>query len=260
MLSIAITDLRESLSSWRLWSLLGWIEIRQRYARSAVGPFWLTISMAVMIAAMGAVYGTLFGQELREYLPFLSVGLVMWFLLAQIVNEGSTVYIHSAHYIRQAATPKLLYVLQVVWRNLIILAHNFVIVIALLAIFGVKNWAVLPLFIPAFALFVLNAMWMAMIAGLLSARFRDLPQIIASLFQVAFYVTPIMYRPDSLVRFSWIVDLNPLSYLLHLVRGPLMGEVPTLLTWGVSAGMAAIGWTAAMWLTGRYLKRIPYWV
>ncbi|WP_434033963.1 ABC transporter permease [Cupriavidus sp. a3] len=260
MLSIAITDLRESLSSWRLWSLLGWIEIRQRYARSAVGPFWLTISMAVMIASIGAVYGTLFGQELREYLPFLSVGLVMWFLLAQIVNEGSTVYIHSAHYIRQAATPKLLYVLQVVWRNLIILAHNFVIVIALLAIFGVKNWAVLPLFIPAFILFVLNAMWMAMIAGLLSARFRDLPQIIASLFQVAFYVTPIMYRPDSLVRFSWIVDLNPLSYLLHLVRGPLMGEVPTLLTWGVSAGMAAIGWAAAMWLTGRYLKRIPYWV
>src|SRR4029453_11646207 len=104
MLSIAITDLRESLSSWRLWSLLGWIEIRQRYARSAVGPFWLTISMAVMIASIGAVYGTLFGQELREYLPFLSVGLVMWFLLAQIVNEGSTVYIHSAHYIRQAAT------------------------------------------------------------------------------------------------------------------------------------------------------------
>src|SRR5207253_3167869 len=120
-------------------------EIRQRYARSAAVPFWLTISMAVMIASIGRVYGTLFAHEPREYLPFLSVGLVMWFLLAQIVNEGSTVYIHSAHYIRQAATPKLLYVLQVVWRNLIILVHNFVIVIALLAIFGVKSWAVLPL-------------------------------------------------------------------------------------------------------------------
>jgi lipopolysaccharide transport system permease protein len=260
MLSIAITDLRESLSSWRLWSLLGWIEIRQRYARSAVGPFWLTISMAVMIGSIGAVYGTLFGQNLREYLPFLSVGLVMWFVFAQIVNEGATVYIHSAHYIRQAATPKLLYVLQVVWRNLIIMAHNFVIVIVLLAIFGVKDWTLLPLFIPALIIYVLNAMWMAMIAGLLSARFRDLPQIISSLFQVAFYVTPIMYRPNSLVRYTWIVDLNPLSYLLHLVRGPLVGDAPDLLTWGVGIGMALVGWTIALYLTGRYLKRIPYWV
>lgn len=260
MLLTAIHDLRESVASWRLWSLLGWIEIRQRYARSAVGPFWLTISMAIMIASIGAVYGTLFGQELHEYLPFLSIGLVMWFLLATIVNEGAVVYIHNAHFIRQAATPKLLYVLQVMWRNVIILGHNFVIVIALLFIFGVKDWATLPWFIPALLLYVLNAMWMAMISGLLSARFRDLPQIISSLFQVAFYVTPIMYRPDALVRFSWIVDYNPLAYLLHLVRAPLIGEVPSMLTWGVSLGMAVLGWAAALWLTGRYLKRIPYWV
>lgn len=216
--------------------------------------------MAIMIASIGAVYGTLFGQNLTEYLPYLSIGLVMWFLLAQIVNDGATVYIHNSHYIRQAATPKILYVLQIVWRNLIILAHNFVIVIALLAIFGVKSWTTLPLFVPAIILFILNAMWMAMIAGLLSARFRDLPQIISSLFQVAFYVSPIMFRPASLVRFEWIVDLNPLAYLLQLVRGPLVGEIPSLETWGIAIGMAAIGWTVALLLTGRYLKRIPYWV
>jgi lipopolysaccharide transport system permease protein len=260
MLNSIFDDLRASLASWRLWTLLGWLEVRQRYARSLVGPFWLTISMGVMIASIGLVYGTLFGQNMSEYLPFLSSGLVMWTLFAQTVNEGSNAYIASSTYIRQAATPKLLYVLQVVWRNVVILAHNIVIVLALFVIFGVRNWDVLPLFVPALLIYLLNVTWIAMVAGLLSARFRDLPQIVAALIQVAFYVTPIMFRPDALNRFSWIVQFNPLSYLIEVVRAPLIGQAPSALAWGITIGMAVVGWIVALLLTARYLKRIPFWV
>lgn len=260
MLTLAFADLKQSLASWRLWTLLGWLEIRQRYARSQLGPFWLTISMGVMVASLGVVYGTLFGQSMKEYLPFLAGSIVLWGLFSQTILEGSVAYINSAHYIRQMATPKLIYLLQVVWRNLIVMAHNFVIIIALLLIFGVKDWETLPLFIPALVIYVLNAMWMAMVAGLLSARFRDLPQIVSALVQVAFYVTPIIYRPNALNRFSFIVEWNPLAYLIDVVRAPLIGQIPSALTWGVTIGMAAIGWPIALLLTGRYLKRIPYWV
>ena len=260
MLTVALADLKQSLMSWRLWTLLGWLEIRQRYARSRVGPFWLTISMGVMIASLGVVYGTLFGQNMREYLPFLAASLVLWALFSQTVLEGSVAYINSASYIRQMATPKLIYMLQVVWRNLIVMAHNAVIIIALLVIFGVNNWATLPLFIPGLLLYILNIMWIAMVTGLLAARFRDLPQIIGALLQVAFYVTPIIFRPNALHRFTFIVEWNPLAYLLDIVRGPLIGQVPNALTWGVTGGMAVAGWIIALWLTGRYMKRIPYWI
>lgn len=256
----AITDLRRSLASWRLWTLLGWLEIRQRYARSRVGPFWLTISMGVVIASIGVVYGTLFGQELSDYLPYLAVSLVMWSLFSSTVQEGSQAYISNAAYIRQVATPKFIYILQVPWRNVLILAHNVLIVIALLAIFGVKRWATLPLVVPGLLLLLLNASWMATITGLLSARFRDFPQIVASIMQVAFYITPIMYKPEALTKFSFIVHLNPLSYLINVVRQPLLGQVPTATTWGVTIAMAVIGWTAALVITNRYLKRISYWV
>ncbi|MFM0354486.1 MULTISPECIES: ABC transporter permease [Paraburkholderia] len=253
-------DLKQSIVAYRLWTLLGWLEIRQRYARSRVGPFWLTISMGVMIGSIGIVYGTLFGQKMSDYLPFLSISLVLWTMFAQTVQEGSLAYINGGTYIRQAATPKLIYIFQVVWRNLVILAHNFIIVIILLAIYGVKSWEVLPLFLPALVLYILNALWIAMIAGLLSARFRDLPQIVSALIQIAFYVTPIIYRPTSLTRFSFIVELNPLAHLIELVRAPLLGQMPSALTWAVAIGMAVVGWIAALSMTGRYLKRIPYWV
>jgi lipopolysaccharide transport system permease protein len=260
MFELIFSDLKRSVASYKLWTLLGWLEIRQRYARSRVGPFWLTISMGVMIGSIGVVYGTLFGQKMSDYLPFLAISLVMWTIFAQTVQEGSVAYINSATYIRQAATPKLIYVFQVLWRNLVILAHNFIIVLILLVVFGVKSWEALPLFIPALLVYLANALWVAMIAALLSARFRDLPQIVSALIQIAFYVTPIIYRPDSLKRFSFIVELNPLAHLIDLVRAPLIGQVPSLTSWAIGIGLAVVGWALALTMTGRYLKRIAYWV
>ena len=258
---IAVRDAAQSLRAWRLWTLLGWLEIRQRYARSKLGPFWLTISTGVLVATLGVVYGSLMGQRIGSYLPIVAIGLVVWNLFSASVNEGAMAYINSASYIRQARTPRLVYVLQAIWRNVVIFGHNAVIVLAVLVLFGVHDVRALPLVLPGLALFVLNAAWIATAAGLLSARFRDLPQIIAALLQVAFYVTPILFRGDMLSAHArWIVVYNPLAYWVDLVRQPLMGVFPSALAWIVGAVAALLGWAAALWLTGRYHKRIPYWV
>ncbi len=254
-------DLIRSLASWRLWTLLGWLQIRQRYSRSKIGPFWLTISMGVMVGTLGVVYGALFGQKLSDYLPMIAIGIVVWGLFSGIVNEGCMAYIDGSNYIRQVRTPRLLYLLQVVWRNLVIFAHNFVIVVIVLLVFGVKNWGTLGLFIPGLLLLVLNAAWIGAVTALLAARFRDLPQIVAALLQVAFYVTPILFAGRMLgAKHHWIVEFNPIAYLMDAVREPLLGHVPSPATWAAAAGMAVIGWTLALWVNGRYHKRIPYWV
>ncbi len=254
-------DLTQSLASWRLWTLLGWLQIRQRYARSKLGPFWLTISMGVLVATLGIVYGTLFGQKLGDYLPMIAIGIVVWGLFAGIVNEGCMAYVESANYIRQVRTPRLIYLLQVVWRNIVIFAHNFAIVVVVLLIFGVKNWMAIPMFVPGIILLVLNATWVGAVVGLLAARFRDLPQIVASFLQVAFYVTPILFSGRMLAgKHHWIVEFNPLAYLMEIVREPLLGRIPSPSVWMMAAGMAVLGWFTALWVTGRYHKRIPYWI
>jgi lipopolysaccharide transport system permease protein len=260
MFATALRDLRSSLAAWRLWCLLGWLEIRQRYARSTLGPFWLTISMGVIVGSIGVVYGILFNQNMADYLPMMGIGLVFWGLLTSIINESCMAYINSAGYIRQTATPKLLFMLQAGWRNFLIFLHNFLIVILLLVVFGSKDWSAFPLFFPGLALFILNALWIGQVAGLISARFRDLPQIISAMLQMAFYVTPILFQPSMLKDHRWIIDYNPFAHLLELVRGPLVGAAPSMLTWTVGIVLAAAGWTVALALTERYLKRISYWV
>ena len=259
-LGSATADLAASIKSWRLWSLLGWIEIRQRYARSKLGPFWLTISMGVVIGAIGLVFGALLGQDMDTYLPMLSIGMVTWTLMATIITEGCNAYINSSQYIRQVNTPRLIYMFQAMWRNFIIFLHNFVIVLIVLGIYGSKNWETVPLFMPGLIVLLLNAVWMAMVVGLLSARFRDLPQIVAAFMQMMYFVTPIMFAASALKKHQWLITYNPFAYLIDLVRQPLLGKSPALLTWEVAIGMTVVGWLFALALTGRYHKRIPYWL
>lgn len=259
-LRIATADLVASIRAWRLWSLLGWLDIRQRYARSKLGPFWLTISMGVMIGAIGLVFGTLLGQNMTDYLPMLSIGLVAWTMFSTTITEGCNAYISSATYIRQVNTPRLIYLFQALWRNFIIFLHNIVIVAVVLAIFGVKSWVTMPLMLPGLILLMLNALWMAVVVGVISARFRDLPQIVNSLMMMMFYVTPIMFTTSQLKKHEWIVTYNPFAYVIEVVRGPLMGEIPAAQTWIVAGVMALVGWLIALLLTGRFHKRIPYWV
>jgi ABC-type polysaccharide/polyol phosphate export permease len=62
----AMLDIANGWRSRSLWLAMGLQDIRKRYRRSVLGPFWLTISMGVMISAMGLVWGIIFNQQIDE--------------------------------------------------------------------------------------------------------------------------------------------------------------------------------------------------
>src|SRR5262249_38991878 len=90
-LARARADLVGGLRRWELWGTLGWRDIRQRYRRSTLGPFWLTISMGVMVAALGLVYAELFGHTLADYLPQLALGLIVWSFISTPIVDGCNI-------------------------------------------------------------------------------------------------------------------------------------------------------------------------
>ena len=116
--------------------------------------------------------------------------------------------------------------------------------------------------IPSLLLVVINLTWVALILGVLCTRYRDLPQIVGSILQILFYLTPIMWMPNLLPQRTglYLLDLNPAYHLLQIVRAPLLGKLPTLLNWEVSFGLALIGWIMAIMFYGRYKRRIAYWL
>mgnify|MGYP000827163474 CR=1 FL=1 len=261
-IKIAITDLKRSREKLYLALMLGWQDIRQRYRRSKLGPFWLTISMGVMISIMGIVFGQVLNSPMEDYFPFLATGLILWTFFSTSVMEGSTSFIDAQGMIRQLNLPLSLYPIRVIWRNIVICGHNIVILPFVFLVVGKGiTWDIFWL-LPGFVVFSWNMLWLSLLLGTFCARFRDMPQIVNSLMQVFFYVTPIIWMPNSLNPRSanLLVDPNPVYHLVQLVRAPILGSSPTMLNWLISIIMAILGTCLTLWFFGKYKKRIAYWL
>ncbi|MBM3486316.1 MAG: ABC transporter permease [Alphaproteobacteria bacterium] len=254
------TDVLAGLGRWRLWGLMGWNDIRQRYRRSLIGPFWLSLSMAVMVIALGFLFSTIFKIDIADYLPFLTLGFLAWAFIAQCVTEGCATFIEAEGFIKQMPLPYSTFVYRVVWRNLIILAHNSVVYVVVALIFGIWPGATALLVLPGLVLLVLNAAWLGILVGALCARFRDVPPIVSSLLQMVFFVTPIIWKPELAGDRMLFVDLNPFFHFVELIRAPLLGHAPAAASWLVCIAVTAVGWIATALVFRRCRARIAYWV
>jgi len=207
--TIALKDIVAAMRRYNLAGMLGWQDVRQRYRRSALGPFWLTISMGVMIGTIGVVFGEIFKASMTYFLPFLAGGMIIWGFIASVVTEGCTGFIAAEGIIKQMPIPMFVHVQRVVWRNILILGHNIVIFPLVLLVVGRPlSWPTL-MAIPGFFLVVINVTWIALLLSIFCARYRDLSQIVSNVLQVAFYVTPIMWLPSSLPSRAGTYLINP---------------------------------------------------
>jgi ABC-type polysaccharide/polyol phosphate export permease len=257
---LALEDLLGGFANARIWSMLAWQEIRQRYRRSMIGPFWLTISTGVMIGGMGPLYGKLFNQDISTYLTFLATSLVIWQLISQLAIESCQAFIGSEGFIKQLKLPLTVHVLRVVWKNLIMFFHNLIVVVIVFLfvppIFG-PQMLLSPLGI---GLLAINGVWVGVVLGLICARFRDIPQIIGNLVLVAFFLTPVLWQPAMLGRHAWTVNLNPLYHFMEVVRGPLLGSAFNMMSWAAAVLITICGYAFMLAMFSRYRARVAYWV
>jgi homopolymeric O-antigen transport system permease protein len=257
---MALADFSQGLAAWRLWVRLGWNDILQRYRRSMLGPFWLTASTAVMVIALGGLYSQLFNTPIQDFLPYLCVGLLLWNLMSSFLIEGGALFTGAESYIKQVRLPYSVYVYRSSWSKLVIFAHNFIIYFGVLLYFRIWPGAVALLAIPGLLLILINGAAVTLCIGMVSARFRDVPQLINSLVQIIFFVTPIMWRPELLHGRTYIADLNPFYHMLEIVRAPLLGGLPSAKNYLAVLLITAINLAVVGAFFARFRSRISYWV
>jgi ABC-type polysaccharide/polyol phosphate export permease len=256
----SIKDIVAGFKAWELWGHLAWIDIRKRYRRSVIGPFWLTLSLGVLVLTLGLLYGRLLKIPMREFMPHVALGFIGWQLMVEMINEGCSSFIRGAPLISQLSLPKSIHAYRLVWNKLLILGHNFIIYLIVVVVYSINpGWTAL-LAIPGLLIILLNGFWIALLFGLLSARFRDIPQIITSITRVAFFLTPIIWMPHMLPQRAVFLDFNPFYHFLEIFRAPLLGQVPALEHWLVSLGILAVGSVITLLFYERYRWRIVYWL
>lgn len=256
----ALDDLVDGFNRAWLWRALAMQDIRLRYRGSMLGPFWLTLSTTIMIGAMGVLYSKLFHMDTTAYFPFLAIGLVIWQFISTVITEGCNTFVAVQHLIQQAKMPYSTHAYRSVCRNLLVFAHSVVILpVVFLAVWHPVGWRAL-LAIPALAVLAINGMWISLLLGMLSARFRDVPPIVSSFLQVVFFVTPVFWMPDALGVWRQTAECNPLFAAIDIVRAPLLGLPTAIHSWSIMAGLTIGGVAVCFLLFARFRPRIAYWV
>ncbi len=259
--SESLVDIFAGARMYPMWGRIGWAEIRRRYRRTIFGPFWSSISLAIFTVSMGLVWANLWKIDPHEYLAFLSSGLLVWVLLTSFMTDGCVIFISSETLIKQLPVTYSMLVYALIWRNLIIFGHNLLIYIPTFLYSGAApNWNML-LIVPGLALLCFNGMWIALLLGILCARYRDIQQVVSSLIQISMFVTPIFWSPSQLAgRVVYLVDANLLYHYVAIVREPMLGHAPSAWSWEYVLIVTVIGWSAALYLFSRFRSRIAYWL
>lgn len=261
-LQLAYKDLIFSFKVWRIFYLIGISDIRKRYSRSKLGQFWITLSLGINILSLGIVWGYLFKMSVREYLPFIATSMILWNFISTSILDGANLYINSVHYIKELNIPKLAYVNSSILKNLIILGHNLIVLIPIF-LFCLENISFLLLcgFIFILLLLIAFLYGIVVIVAVISLRFRDLPNIITSLLQIFFYITPVIWKielmPEKIQKF---LIFNPFCVFITLCKGYLLNQyIPNHYLF------AAIIYTLftlnlAIMFFSKFRSRIVYWV
>jgi ABC-type polysaccharide/polyol phosphate export permease len=258
--SVGARDIVEGLAKWQLWSMLGWNDIHQRYRRSMLGPFWITISMAIFVVMLGFIYSKLFHQELAVFLPYIAMGLITWGFISGTTTEACTAFIENTGIIKQIRLPFTVYVMRMIWRSFIIFLHTVIMIVPIALYFRMPMGLGALLAIPGMFLVVLNQIWLAIVIGAVATRFRDIAPLVATAIQISMFVTPIMWPVSAISDARFIAEINPFYHLIQLVRAPLLGEFAEPLSWLVVCVMCVIGYATAAMVVTRASPRLVYWL
>ena len=257
---LAVSDLVDGLKARRVWMLLARMDIKQRYRRSVLGPFWITITMIIWILAIGPLYSHLLSIGSEEFIPYLAMGIITWGLVSGLILDGAGAFVGAENLVRSVKLPYTVHILRVIQRQLLIFLHNLLAFVPFMIVLGIRpRWEWL-MAVPGVALILLAALPAGFLLGTLSARYRDLQQMIASIVQLAFFITPIFWKPELLGAHRWAADYNPFQLLLEVVRGPIVDGVPSAATYGRIGLMLLVLYAVATPFFIRYPRRLAFWV
>lgn len=260
---LALGDIMDGLRKSPIWMMLAYQDIKLRYRRSILGPLWLTLSMAITIYTMGYIYSHIFHTDMADYFPYLTGGMLGWTLISTIVLEFTDGLANSEHMIKQIKLPYSLYIHRIAARNIMIFFHNILVMVPILIVYHESAQVNLNtlLLLPGLMIVYLNALTYGLMLAMVGARYRDISQIIKSMVQVVFFITPVMWKPEALLgKNHYIVELNPFYSFIELIRAPLLGKAPALYNIEFVAITTVVGILAAWIAFVRRRSRIVYWL
>ncbi|MCP3382896.1 glycosyltransferase [Bradyrhizobium sp. CCGUVB4N] len=247
------------LDSLRIAAALAWSDMRHRYVRSLLGPFWMSLQMAIVVAVLGSVIGQMSNADMLARLPMLALSMTAWTFLNSVVLDSTTALQNSASLIRDRALPPVIFLLQCTFRQGLFALHNACVPLLLWLLLTPHDLSGALAALPGLSLFVICTFGLSLVLGALATRYRDLKPIIESTLMLAFLASPVIWSSDIINHRSTVMRLNPLTHLFAVWREPLVGgHVDATSIIYVLVALALL--LCASVLTLVHLRKAAFWI
>lgn len=251
--------------SKKFWDLLlsyislGWIEVKLRYTRSLLGPFWITLSACVLIGGMTLVNLSLFKVNISEVMPWIAIGIITWNYISTTIEESLALF-EDQKLLNVRIDPIELVAINVS-KNIIIFFHNLVIVIPVVIFFKLPITINYIFLIYALSIFLINSFSFSILFGFLCLRYRDFILIIKNLLFLLFLMTPIFWIPANLNnnRIA-LADYNIMFQIIQTIRDPLLGNSLSIYCITVTSIFTLLISLIALFVYKRNKNKIVFWI
>ena len=247
------------LANVRIAATLAWSDMRHRYVRSLLGPFWMSLQMAIVVAVLGSVIGQMSNADVLTRLPMLALSMTAWTFLNSVVLDATTALQNSASLIRDRALPPVIFLLQCTFRQGLFALHNACVPLVLWLILSPHDLSHALAALPGLLLFVVSTFALSLVLGAMATRYRDLKPIIESTLMLAFLASPIIWSSEMINHSSTVMRINPLTHLFAVWREPLAGgHVDPVSIVYVLVALALL--IVASVLTLLHLRKAAFWI
>jgi lipopolysaccharide transport system permease protein len=243
------SPLRELLHFRQLIVLLVVRELKVRYKRSVLGILWTMLNPLLLMVVYTVVFATIMRSPQRNFAVFLLSALLPWLFFSVAVLQGLNSVLTNQELIRKVRIPQAVFPLSVVGSNLVNFVLSFAPLLLLMAVLRQPFTAAL-LFVPVgMVLLTLFTSGVTLLFATFTVFFRDVRHLAEVALQMLLYLSPVFYDLQMLGQhdqwwfraFRLLLRVNPVSYLVPLVRDPVYyGRLPSLSVVAVASASSLV--------------------
>ncbi len=238
------------------------MDLATKYRRSILGVAWSVLTPLGLALIMGSVYSIIFGADPKIFIPTLFTGLNPWIFINSAADSGTFAFIAAEGYLKQTSVKAQVFPARVVLVSFINLLYSliaFIIIYVFLRpeVFSFRMFMAIPGLIIGFFF----ALGWANIASVIHLNVRDFQPFQALMMQGLFYLTPILYAPEMLKDRGYEIAylLNPVYYIIEVIRRPLLGErLPTLQEYIVAIAVSLTLFLISVYLIMKHKRTIAF--
>jgi lipopolysaccharide transport system permease protein len=204
------------------------------YKQTVLGPLWYLIQPLFTALTFTLIFNKIANIETGTVPPFLFnlAGISIWNYFNTCLTATSDTFKSNAAIFGKVYFPRIIVPLSIIISNLVKFSIQLLIFIAFYVYYSAQGADIhlhsSVVFFPFLVLLMgLLGLGVGMIISSLVTKYRDLKFLVGFGVQLLMYVSAVMYplalMREKLPKIAWIVEYNPLAYIIETARYMLLG-------------------------------------